>query len=249
MREAELAATMKRQLLRVSATFIALSLFVGCGKRHSTDADKASHDPTDQLPSKFKTQEAVPKPNFTDAAKSPALQQAIKDAAALLGARPQPLQSEAEDEKVTGGVSFDVPQKKLEPILRQAHTNFLARGFYLFRYDQAFGIDGQPDKVGLLPTADKYEVMAAMDTNGDNYSIGTAGVIAWMKELEQEQPYILTGIGFDYMEGFFTAPLKDPNALAQRMYQFCPDIVDQGTDTVAKLARELRNGKLYFWWD
>jgi uncharacterized protein DUF4253 len=240
---------MNRPILLLGAILIAGSLFAGCSKRNSTDADKASHDPTDQLPSKFKTQEAVPKPDFSAAARSAAFQQAIKDAATLLGARPQPLQSEAEGEKVTGGVSFDVPQKKLEAILRQAHTNFLARGFYLFRYDQAFGIDGQPDKVGLLPTADKYEVMAAMDTNGDNYSIGTAGIIAWMKELEQEQPYVLTGIGFDYMEGFFTAPLKDPKALAERMYHFCPDIVDQGVETVSKLARELRNGKLYFWWD
>ncbi len=55
--------------------------------------------------------------------------------------------------------------------------------------------------------------------------------------------------GFDYMEGFFTAPVKDPEALARRMYQFCPDIVDQGVGTVNKLARELRNGSLYFWWD
>lgn len=148
-----------------------------------------------------------------------------------------------------GGVSFDVPQKKIEAILRQAHTDFLGRGFYLFRHDQNFGIAGHPDKVGLLPTTDKYAVMAALDTNGDNFSIGTAGVIAWMKELEQDQPYVLTGIGFDYMEGFFTAPVKDPNALARRMYQFCPDIVDQGVGTVNKLARELRNGSLYFWWD
>ena len=192
------AATICRATLLLG-TIIAALLFVGCGKRNSTDSDQASQDPRAQLPAKFKTQETVPKPDFSGTAASPAFQQAIKDAAALLGARPQPLQSEGEGEKVTGGVSFDVPQKKLESILRRTHTNFLTRGFYLFRYDQAFGIDGQPDKVGLLPTADKYEVMAAMETNGDNYSIGTAGVIAWMKELEQEQPYVLTGIGFDYM--------------------------------------------------
>jgi hypothetical protein len=33
------------------------------------------------------------------------------------------------------------------------------------------------------------------------------------------------------------------------MYQFCPDIVDQGVDTVSKLAQELKKGSLYFWWD
>jgi hypothetical protein len=106
-----------------------------------------------------------------------------------------------------------------------------------------------PELIGLLPTTDKYAVMAAMDTNGDNFDIGTAGVIAWMKELELEQPFVLTGIGFDYMEGFFTSPVKDPAALARRMYQFCPDIVDQGVGSIEKLADELRIGNLYFWWD
>jgi len=70
-----------------------------------------------------------------------------------------------------------------------------------------------------------------------------------MMELQQEQPFIVTGIGFDYMEGHFTGPVKDPQALAKRMYQFCPDIVDQGTGSVDDLARELGNGNLYFWWD
>jgi hypothetical protein len=91
--------------------------------------------------------------------------------------------------------------------------------------------------------------MAAMDTNGDNYNIGTAGVIAWMKELHQEQPFILTGIGYDYMEGHFINSPKDPEALAKRMYQFCPDIVDQGTESISALASELEKGSLYFWWD
>jgi hypothetical protein len=233
------SATMKKQILLAGAAFAAALFFAGCGWQ----------DPTAQLPARFKTQEPVPKPDFSDAAKSPAFQQAIKDAAALLGAPPQPLYSEAEGDEIEGGVSFDVPEKKIEAVLRPAHTNFLARGFYLFRYDQNFGIAGHPDKVGLLPTADKYAVMAALDTNGDNYGIGTAGVIAWMKELEQEQPFVLTGIGSDYLEGCFTTPVKDPNALAKRMYQFCPDIVDQGVETVGKLARELRKGNLYFWWD
>ena len=42
----------------------------------------------------------------------------------------------------------------------------------------------------------------------------------------------------------------DPDGLAQRFNAFCPDIVEQGTGTVAALARELkRSGELYCWWD
>jgi hypothetical protein len=223
-----------------------ISVLALSGCKRSGGAEK---DATADLPAKFKTQEAVPKPDFTAAAKDPRFQAAVQEASALLGAPPQPLRSEGEGDQVKGGVSFDVPQQKLEAVLFRAHANFLAKGFYLFRCDQNFGIGGKPDKAALLPTTDKYAIMAAMETNGDNYEIGTAGVIAWMKELEVEQPYVLTGIGFDYMEGNFTAPVKDPPGLARRMYQFCPDIVEQGVATVGALANELENGKLYFWWD
>ncbi len=109
-------------------------------------------DPTDELPAKFKTQEAVPKPDFREAAKDPEFQQAIKEVAALFGAAPQSLSSQGEGQVITGGVSFDVPREKVEALLFKAHTKFLAQGYYLFRYDQNFGINGLPDKVGLLPT-------------------------------------------------------------------------------------------------
>jgi hypothetical protein len=205
-------------------------------------------DPTEKLPARFKSLEPVPIPDFNEAANAEEFQQAIMEAAAMLGSQPQTLRSPGEDKELAG-VSFAVPAKKLDAILRDAHEKFLAKGFYLFRYVQNFNFDSRPDKVGLLPTNDKYMVMAAMETNGNNYDIGTAGVIDWMKELEKEQPFILTGIGYDFMEGHFTETVKDPRSVSERMYVFCPDIVDQGVGDLDKLATELKNGKLYFWWD
>jgi hypothetical protein len=240
---------LKKNLRLLGAALTAAILFSACGKRDPGESDSAGEDPTAGLPARFKSDEPVPRPDFSEAAKSQAFQLAIKQAAETLGAQPHPLHSPGERSELIGGVSFDVPQGKLESILRKAHTDFLARGYYLFRYDPHYGIDDKRDQVGLLPTADKYVVMAAMETNGGNWDIGTAGVIAWMKELEQEHPFILTGIGFDYLEGHFTRPIKDPQGLAKRMYQFCPDIVDQGVNTVSALAQKLKKGRLYFWWD
>jgi hypothetical protein len=228
------------------AAIVAVVLVGGCDRPDESGVE-SGEDPTEKLPAKYKTQAPVAGPDFREAAKAPAFQQAIKDVGALLGAPPRPLDTPAEDRDLSGGVSFDVPQDKIQGILRKTHADFLAKGFYVFRYDQGFGRD--PDKVGLLPTNDKYEVIAAMGTNGDNYNISTAGVIAWLKDLEVDQPFVLTGIGFDYLEGHFTSKVKNPNAVARRMYEFCPDIVHQGVNSVGNLAKEVRKDTLYFWWD
>jgi hypothetical protein len=239
---------MKKKRLVIVIGMAAVLLF-GCSRTDSGAAIDVASDPTERLPAKYKTREEVPKPDFSEAARSPAFQQAIKEMSGLLASQPQPLLSPAERTVFTGGVSFDVTAKRIEAILLEEHKKLLEKGFYLFRYEQNFGLGDRSDKVGLLPTTDKYAVMAAMDTNGDNYNIGTAGVILWMKDLEKDHRFLLTGIGYDYMEGQLTGPIADAQQLAERMYEFCPDIVDQGVGDKDKLAAELKKGKLYFWWD
>lgn len=224
-------------------------LFFGCGKTDSSASNDVLTDPTEKLAAKYKTYVEVPKPDFSEAAKAPAFQEAIEEISTLFSSKPQPLLSPAERTVVSGGVSFDVTAKRVEAVLLEEHKRLLEKGFYFFRYEQNFGLGDRSDKVGLLPTTDKYAVMAAMDTNGDNYNIGTSGVIAWMKDLEKDHPFLLTGIGYDYMEGQLTGPVADAPKLAERMYEFCPDIVDQGVGDKDKLAAELKKGKLYFWWD
>lgn len=89
-----------------------------------------------------------------------------------------------------------------------------------------------------------------MGTNGANYSIEPDSIIAWLRALGRDQPFVLTGIGFGWLEGRFTAAIRDPEALARRFYAFCPDIVERGTGTVAALEDELRRSlHLYCWWD
>ena len=131
-----------------------------------------------------------------------------------------------------------------------AQPRFLEKGFYLFRSEQHFGIAGHRDRVALFPRSDRDEILRLMGTNGWNYDIGPDSVIAWLRTLERDHPFVLTGIGFDWVEGRFRSAIGDADALARRFYAFCPDIVEQGTETVAALARELsQSQRLYCWWD
>ena len=45
---------------------------------------------------------------------------------------------------------------------------------------------------------------------------GSRRPVAWLRALEGDQSFILTGIGFDWLEGRFRSVIRDVDALARR---------------------------------
>jgi hypothetical protein len=113
-------------------------------------------------------------------------------------------------------------------------SHFLARGCFVYAPDSY--LRNGPEKLCILPTTDKYDVIALQQTNGCNYDISPSDVVTWLRELEAEQPFILTCIAHDTLAGRFLTAITDPESLAERMYEFCSDIVDQDCGSVEILA-------------
>lgn len=102
----------------------------------------------------------------------------------------------------------------------------------------------------LLPTADPYAALLARRTNGANYSLDTRAIIAWLRELDAANPWVLTACGVDFLVGRFLAPVQEADAWAAKMLEFCPDLGEAGPQTARRLARELEEyGWFAFWWD
>jgi hypothetical protein len=110
---------------------------------------------------------------------------------------------------------------------------------------------GERTVLRAIPSGDWADALRCVGTNGCNYDQSTDDIIAWLRRLEREQPFVITAVAHDLVEGHFLGPIAKPLALAKRMYRFCPDLVDQGCGTVARLAEELKGDAptLYFWWD
>ena len=127
--------------------------------------------------------------------------------------------------------------------VEELQADLLKQGAYLFESEYRKAIS-------LLPTTDAFAVVRFMGTNGANYDLDTEDIVTWLKELDQEQPFQLSGIGGDFLRGRFITAIHNARKLAARMYAFCPDIVDQGAGTVAHLASELKKSpEFLFWWD
>jgi len=129
--------------------------------------------------------------------------------------------------------------------LKKVNADFAARGCCVFSIDAS-----EHNPIVILPTADRYQAIAFMGTNGNNFGLGSADIVRWLKDLEKTHPFVLTGIGMDFLDGYFTRKIAKPAELARRMYEFCPDIVSQGVGDLPALTAALRRSRrLFFWWD
>jgi hypothetical protein len=141
-------------------------------------------------------------------------------------------------------------EERLRLLLERLQEEVWEAGAYLLLARLWGAAEGLP--LLLFPTNDPYTVLLARGTHGDNYGLRPRHVVAWLREMAQSHPWMLTAAAVDFLEGKFLQPLTKVQArpLAERMSEFCPDIVDQGCGSVGALALELvRTQRLFFWWD
>jgi hypothetical protein len=148
------------------------------------------------------------------------------------------------------GLVFKEDAANTDRILLKLHDPFKAKGYMIFAMEKNFGFKKRPDIIGILTTADKYEVLKEIKTEGKKYRITPDSLCALVRSFDAKYSLELIGAGGDWCEFIIG---KEPSAwmeMAQEAYAVCPDIVKQGTKTVKALAQEMQKTKrVYFWWD
>jgi hypothetical protein len=192
---------------------------------------------------------------------------AVRTAEAKLKSKSSPILLRSGD-VIPGGVMLLSPDGLTA--LGGLHDQLEAFGAYLFIVEHGMppvqfgpGPDGavpaareaEPDKLGLFPTTDKFEVVRMVGTNGNRLH-SAAELLSWLRDLDRSHPFVLVGAGVDFVEGVFRSPVQDPEALARNVYSFCPDFWDQGIGLTKEGPAEAGVAKyftseryFYFWWD
>ena len=148
------------------------------------------------------------------------------------------------------GLVFKAKPGSCERILEQNYNIFRDNGYTLFLLERHFGIGDEPDVMAILATTDESEILRQIKTDGINYDIDNDSLISVIQKLDKKYSLKLIGAGGDWCEFLIMQQPVNWGDLAKEAYAFCPDIVDQGTETVEALEAELKRTKrLYFWWD
>jgi hypothetical protein len=141
-----------------------------------------------------------------------------------------------------------VAKGKSGPIVDIYRKRLKEKGYLIFTSEDNFSMKN--DKVAVLRAKDQFEILLTMQTDGVNYDLDNAMIIEKLKAWNGKAPFEIVGAGMDWLEARFVEQPEDMLAFSEEVYEFCPDVVDQGTETVQALAAEMKKtNTLYLWWD
>lgn len=105
-------------------------------------------------------------------------------------------------------------------------------------------------KLVLFPTNDKFAVIATIGTEGANHGVNTAEIIAWLREMDKENPFVLRYCSHEMVGGDFLKALKGVKKVAEKIVEICPNVLDEDMETVQALANAIKKQKSFLvWWD
>jgi hypothetical protein len=107
--------------------------------------------------------------------------------------------------------------------------------------------------IALVPTPHPWEVPAWLQTGGWNACPNPELHVRLMENWFVRYGAELVALTHDVIELAITRPvtdLEEARELARVQYAYCPDIVDQGVQSIENLAQTLLGSTVwYFWWD
>ncbi|WP_108672336.1 DUF4253 domain-containing protein [Peribacillus acanthi] len=157
-----------------------------------------------------------------------------------------------EEDKVREiGVSFMASLQGIEDLVMNLQSKLRPFGLIVIILERSFGLK-KACKIGVIPENDPFEILKILQTNGENSGISNHDILVKLKDWNKRYPFDLIGVNHDWVEIQFSyLPEGDELiSFAKEIYAFCPDIVEQGSESIEGLIEELTETKnLFLWWD
>lgn len=152
------------------------------------------------------------------------------------------------EKKKVNGIYIEVNEKETIKILTTLRDKINPLGYFVFVSEKNYGYE--QDRIGVIKSKDQYDIIRIEHTDGINYDINSQDVINKLKEWEKKYPFHIIGADYDWVEIEFKELPNDINLFTNEVYEFCPDIIDQGSGSVEELSKEIKQtNTLLLWWD
>jgi Domain of unknown function (DUF4253) len=89
------------------------------------------------------------------------------------------------------------------------------------------------------PNTDPFDLIRKAGTSAPNFDMHTPDIIARLQKWQALCQFRVINAGGDRIEIKFDTFPADMDAFVRDVYDFCPDLVDQGTGCVAEMIEEM----------
>ncbi len=138
-------------------------------------------------------------------------------------------------------------QNDWESVVQKAKSTFQSKGYNVFVMDTLCGADLP---IGIIKGNDDLDIVRIRQTTGANINVYNEDIIKRLADWNSKYGIHVLGAGVDWVQISFDELPKNMDQFSKEVYQFCPDSVEQGTETVAALKREIIKCKaIFLWWD
>jgi hypothetical protein len=153
-------------------------------------------------------------------------------------------------ERDPGCLSVVVPKGAAEPLVF-ALRPLLPAGWVAFVGTTYWLGDEKHDgsEVVAGPGDTQFDILRLARTDACNYDLTTDDLIRRLERYHADHGVNIVHAESDTIELDLLRLPSNAAALAEDLYEFCPDIVDQGVGTVEELAESIEaTGRVYLWW-
>lgn len=102
----------------------------------------------------------------------------------------------------------------------------------------------------IAPISDQLELIKFIGTEPINFDLSNQDVVEWFRKKHTEFDFDIIVVDFDRIEAILKSDPKSYEKLGKEIYEFCPDVIDQGHSDMNELIQHLKKNKhMWFWWD
>ena len=133
------------------------------------------------------------------------------------------------DEIIVDGISFSVESEEIGELLPMLRAWLQPRGYCAFwsMRREANGMHAG-EEIAVLRTKNPLDAVRIKGSDGANYDVFNEDVLAQLQRWRAEFDVQILGAGHDFVSVKFERLPDDLCAFAEQIYDFCPDIIEQG---------------------
>lgn len=106
------------------------------------------------------------------------------------------------------------------------------------------------EEIVVAPASSQFDILRVAHSDAVNYDMETEDLIKKLTEFDRNYGIDIFHAETDTIEFKFLKLPNDMPSFCKDLYEFCPDIVDQGVGSLAALELEIqRTRQVFLWWD